>query len=108
MTKEKKVDEVAKAKEEAEKAEQARLAEEKEKAEADKLAAAEEENRLKEEAEAKQEEEKAKKKKSKTKSVVWIVGVKYKGTPYNAGTKADVLSSDLDELIASKVIRVEE
>lgn len=89
MTEEKKVDEVAKAKEEAEKA---RLAEEKEK----------------EEAEAKQEEEKAKKKKSKTKSVVWVVGVKYKGTPYNAGTKADVLSSDLDELIASKVIRVEE
>lgn len=76
--------------------------------EADKLAAAEEENRLKEEELAKQEEEKAKKKKSKTKSVVWAVSVKYKGTPYNAGTKVDVLTSDLDELIASKVIRAEE
>lgn len=67
-----------------------------------------EEKKVDEVAKAKEEGEKEKKKKSKTKTVVWAVGVKYKGTPYNAGTKADVLTSDLDELIASKVIRVEE
>lgn len=108
-TEEEKVNaQAAKVKEEAEKAEQARLADEKAKAEQ-----AEKDNKAAEEkAEAQKkaaaEEEEKNSKKPKTKSIVWSVNVKYNGKHYSAGTTTIVDVKDLDELVAAKVIRLEE